>query len=259
MISSQAFALNLFGPLADDSTTARRTLNRLLPDRDIRGDDVVRVEFEQTPDGTRQWLGEMGRQPTQIDVLLTVARGGKPQGFVLVEVKLTETGFGGCRVWKPSRKDQPWTHHRARCLDLSAIIEDPVSQCWMAKTEGRRYWDAMALQDSSIQLDQLAAGSPCPFRYGLYQVMRNRLLADAMRRELRAEWADAVVCLHPENPSVRQEPELVAGESDSVQAFRRFSVENSLQDWRADNVLNTVLAAGGPSAWGDWMKQRYGL
>ena len=155
-----------------------------------------------------------------MDVLFTVRRSGYPIGFVLVEVKFTEQSFGGCRGWQGPEVAEPRNPDRSRCLDLASITQNPGNHCWMAEHEGRRYWQLMNLDDSSIRLQQMSAGSPCPFRHGLYQIMRNRVLADCMRRELAAEWADVAICIHPGNTVVRQQPEQIAGAWDSSRNSR---------------------------------------
>ena len=89
LISSQAFAINIFAPCAEDSTLCINVLRFLLPDRELASGDSAIVCFEHTPGGSRSWLGEEGtRQPTQIDVHIEARR----SGHVLVEVKYTEHG-----------------------------------------------------------------------------------------------------------------------------------------------------------------------
>jgi hypothetical protein len=255
LISSQCFAVNLFGPLADNAGLACTVLKRFLPDRNLTPEDQVSLAFEQTPAGASQWLGERGLS-TQVDVLFTVRRGGRPIGFVLVEVKFTEAKFSGCRGWKKSKSGER-RKLDSQCLDLLGIIRDPSHRCWMVEHEGRRYWELMSAENSSIQLQHLPAGTPCPFRHGLYQIMRNRVLADCMRRELLAEWADVAVCIHPDNKGVRQEREQVAGSSKTVEQFQAIASPRALRDWNVCELLDSTVAAGASVEWGDWMKRRY--
>jgi hypothetical protein len=258
LISSQCLAVNLFAPLAEDSDRALAVLKALLPDRNLLAGDQVSVAFEQTPVGAAQWLGER-RQPTQVDALFTIRRSGQSIGFVLVEVKFTELDFGGCRGWQGSKLGEPQNPDRNRCLDLLGVLQNPTGQCWMAEREGRRYWEIMGREDSSMRLRQLPAGSPCPFRHGLYQIMRNRALADCMRRELGAQWADVAVCLHPGNKAVRQQPEQFAGTLNSVEQFQAITGPQSLRDWDAGNLLDAIQTAGASVQWGEWMRRRYKL
>jgi len=258
LISSQCLAVNLFAPLAEDSARARAVLEEFLPDRHLIPEDQVSLAFEQTPVGAPQWLGER-RQATQVDVLFTVRRDGKPIGFVLVEVKFTEVRFSGCRGWQGSKHDEPQNPDRSRCLDLLGVLQNPMDRCWMAEREGRRYWDIMSLEDSSIRLRQLPTGSPCTFRHGLYQIMRNRVLADCMRRERGAEWADVVICIHPGNEAVRRQTEQIAGTLDAVEQFYAIAGTQGLRDWNVRKLLDAIEAVGVSAGWSNWMSRRYML
>jgi hypothetical protein len=181
LTSSQCFAVNLFAPLSRDASLARSFLAAFLPDRAIHPADCVSVAFEQTPPGMPGWLGER-RQPTQVDVFFTVTRDGRPFGYVLVEVKFTEISFGGCRGWNDDASRSPRSNpDRSRCLDLKRILAAPERHCWMAERERRTYWDIMRANGGSFSFRGLPASAPCPFRHGLYQVMRNRVLADCLR------------------------------------------------------------------------------
>jgi hypothetical protein len=256
LISSQCLAVNLFAPLAEDSKRANVVLGKLLPDRNLLPDDHVSLRFEQTPAAAARWLGESG-QPTQVDVLFTVRRGDRSIGYALVEVKFTEVSFGGCRGWQGSKGGEPQNPDRNRCLDLTSIIQNPTNRCWMVEHEGRRYWEIINRDESSIRPQQLPAGSACPFRYGLYQIMRNRLLADCMRRERGADWADVAICVHPGNKMVRQQTEQVSGKMDIVEQFHTITGSYGLRDWDINMLLDTAVAAGASMKWADWMRSRY--
>jgi len=117
--SSQCFAVNVFAPLAEDSDLAKAVWARIYPHRPLDPADTVLVEFEHTPQGADEWLGER-RQQTQVDVFFTVRRGETTVGHLLVEVKFTETEFGECRGAKPPTAKRAGNPDRSRCLDLGA-------------------------------------------------------------------------------------------------------------------------------------------
>lgn len=73
LLSSQCFALNVFGPLAGTPVLAKQVLAELLPHRSLEKNDEVTVHFEHTPEQAPVWLGET-RQPTQVDVCFIVRR-----------------------------------------------------------------------------------------------------------------------------------------------------------------------------------------
>ena len=257
--SSQCFAVNLFGPLAKNNERARRALQRLLPSRVIGLDDTISVEFEFTPPGARDWLGEKG-QPTQIDVYFKIERSGQCVGHVLVEVKFTETGFGCCRGWKGKSRGQWLNPDRARCRNVSAIVANPKVNCWLASPQGeaRRYWEIISRPDSSLRESAIRAAGECPFRYGLYQMMRNRLLGDELVRHTRASWADFIVCHHPDNKAILELEEAVSVNSDAVTAFRSLSSDDSVHVWNAADVVEKIRSIDNQLAtWESWMHKRY--
>jgi hypothetical protein len=255
--SSQCFAVNLFAPLAEDPARARAALQLLLPGRDLGPQDTVAVKFEFTPEGAAQWLGERG-QPTQIDVYFAVIRSGRCLGHLLVEVKFTEESFGGCRGWKTKKDSASSNPDRSRCLDASAILYSPRGTCWLAEVEGRHYWEIIAQPSSSIRRDAIQGAAVCPFRHGLYQMMRNRVLADELVRRTNASWADFAVCRHPANSAVVVLDEPVRSSSNAIEAFRSLSSEDAIRDWKADDVLTTIRSTDDRLAdWENWMRGRY--
>lgn len=255
--SSQCFAVNLFSPLAADSGLAKSVLNDLLPNRGIQKDDVIKVHFEYTPAGAPGWLGESG-QPTQVDVCFEVTNADKSVGFILIEVKFTEAEFGSCRGWN-GKKEGRWTNpDRNRCLDVHSILRSAESQCWLTQSENRRYWELLNLRSSSISPARLEPASPCPFRYGLYQMMRNRLLADELQRRHPGTWAEFVVCRHPENEQLVRLPEPTLSSTDAFTAFRGLSSQESVLDWHADNILERIMSFSDHlGTWSAWMTERY--
>jgi hypothetical protein len=255
--SSQCFAVNLFATLAKDPFSANRFLRSMLPERGITQADHVVVRFEHSPSGVPERLGERG-QPTQMDVFFEVVREGRIRGAIGIEVKLSESKFGGCRGWNGIRKTRPINPNRERCLDARRVLESPEAQCYMAEEEGRRYWNEMSAVGGSFDLDRLAQQVHCPFRHGLYQMMRNRVALDVFQSITGAEWTEFVVCVHPANLAVARLPEPVAGESNVVAAFRNLIRPSSVLEWDASVVLEAIIAAeGGTEEWAGWMRTKY--
>jgi hypothetical protein len=251
--SSQCFAVNLFAPLKGDALRARKVLELLLPDRSLNDRDSVTVDFEFTPTGSAGWLGERG-QATQVDVYFQINRGDRCYGHVLVEVKFSEVSFGCCRGWKPKSANPD----RTRCLDVSAILSSPDTKCWLAESEGRQYWEIMSRATSSIRKSAIQLEGACPFRNGLYQMMRNRVLADELVQRTGAAWADFAVCCHPANQSVLALPVPVASTLNTFEAFRSLSSSAAVLDWNAEQVLATISDNDkGLADWKSWMTDRY--
>ena len=251
--SSQCFAVNLFAPLAEEPERARKALALLLPNRPIDDSASVSVCFEFTPSGAAAWLGERG-QATQVDVYFRITREDQCRGHALVEVKFSKSSFGSCRGWKPKTENPD----RELCRDVLSILSAPQTNCWLAKSEGRKYWDIMKRPNSSVLESALRRAGPCPFRYGLYQLMRNRVLADLLLEYTGADWADFAVCVHPANQTVLGMRESISSTTDVFEAFRSLSSSGAVLDWNARQVLATI--AGIDDSLGDWerwMSVRY--
>ena len=255
--SSQCFGVNLFAPLADDSVRAKRFLGLLISDRKIEQQDRVAVRFEHTPNGAPEWLGERG-QPTQVDVFFEITRAGDSVGFVLVEVKFTESSFGSCRGWNGKHSGM-WTNpNRARCQNAAELVRSPQTQCWLAEAEGRRYWEILSRPSSSLRMDQIGHAGACPFRHGLYQMMRNRVMADELSSRVPGTWTEFVVCRHPHNDVLSNLKEPIAGSGNAFEAFRTLSSVNAVRDWNAEELVGLVGSTDDDlSKWKAWMNGRY--
>ncbi|MCZ6692034.1 MAG: hypothetical protein O7H41_20805 [Planctomycetota bacterium] len=257
--SSQCFAVNLFAPLADDPQLARKVWHHLWPRREIDVGAVVEVRFEHTPEKAPVWLGESG-QPTQVDVFFTIRRQDRPLGYLLIEVKFTEAKFGECRGFHPRRNAKDRNLDPGRCEDLKGILRDPGGWCWLAETQGRKYWEIMTSPGSSFDLGRVPLPSPCSFRDGLYQMMRNRCLADSLMQTTENVWADVAVCIHPANEKVRVLDNSVAGHEDVVEAMNEMLPDASIGEIDPRGVVEAIRRES--SEWIDWadtMIRRYEL
>ncbi|WP_372453986.1 PGN_0703 family putative restriction endonuclease [Actinoplanes hulinensis] len=183
LVSSQAFAINLFGPLGGDAT---RELFAVL------GLPVQRAEpplLEYTDPADR--LSEASAASphlTQVDVLLRgVTAAGEPVAG-LVEVKLTEPDFGGCSAYQDPENDR-----RHVCRVAAPFGGEPAA-CFQLRRRDpdhppRRYAQVLDLPGRG---STTTPDGGCPFRGGNQQ-MRNVAVAAAMRQS--GEVTHAVVAL----------------------------------------------------------------
>ena len=255
--SSQCFAVNLFAPCSKDPRLANSVLRRLAPELGIRPEDDVVVQFETVFPETGSWMGER-RQKTQVDVVFQVSSGDRVKGLLLVEVKFTEASPGTCRGAKGTEQKGP-NPDPSRCEDLSGLLEDS-QRCYLVETEGRRYWEWMRTQSSPFELDAVATGQPCPFRQGLYQVMRNSVLASAAVSNSYCDWAHMALCIHPDNSSALVLSEAVYGTTNIPDAYAKLTGGSVLRLVDPASVVGVCVSLS-PSLqeWGRWMCGRYQL
>lgn len=98
----------------------------------------------------------------------------------------------------------------------------------------------------------------CPFRHGLYQMMRNRVTLDALQERDGLAWCDFVACLHPGNQDARRLPEPVSDRVEALAAFRTLVQPGALLEWDARVVLEAITESGSaPSGWPEWMRCKY--
>jgi hypothetical protein len=260
LTSSQCFAVNLFAPLAANPALARQVFARLRPGRTLAAGDTVEVALEFTPPMAPEWLGER-RQATQVDAAFIVRRHDDPIGYLLVEVKLGERKLGRCRGARQPGGRSVGNPRTDRCRSFAQVFADPQRECWLAEIEGRTYWGYLRDAAGPFRFDRLAPDSPCPFAGGLYQLMRNRVLAQALVRDGGAEWADFALCIHPGNVSVGALEEPVAGTSNAHAAFRSLlrQPEELIELAPTAIIEATVAAFPALVAWGNWMRERYQL
>ena len=201
--SSQAFAINLLGELDDDE--ALRLWQRLEPNVTDHVDTTF--EYEDPHDELAEAQPARPHK-TQVDVLLRgTDRNGQPH-VALIEVKLTETGFGACTAF-----ESPYNHRRDVCTTPGPWGGDPASCFQLANHDGphrRRYDHFIAATDVPVD------GAPhCSFLEA-NQVARNVALARALVERHEAASATVALCAPTGNRAVwrqwRRCQQLLAGQ-----------------------------------------------
>ncbi len=254
--SSQAFAVNLFGPARFSTVVAKALWNTLPAARDSPSPDQVGVHFEYSgPDDAfaKVELGEAGK-PTQIDVAIEGMFPGGVRRMQFIEVKLSESKFGSCRGAKHG-KNAP-NPAPDRCRSLSQILENPGKQCWLADAEGRRYWQVIGRATSGMNIKADEHGG-CPWQGGLYQLMRNWALARTMLDRGLAARINLAVCVHPSNHAATALTTKVAGADSVVDGFNALAGPTAVSKLDVVEVIQAQDAAGAPKGWRSYMERRY--
>ena len=179
--SSQSFAVNLFGGLP--TAGVRAILTSFFGP--IASVERPVFEYEDPSDRLRETV--MAGQQTQVDVLLEGTKASGERVVLLVEVKLTETDFGGCSGAGDEKNDTPHL-----CSTPGPFGSDPLN-CFKLRNGGagerrtyERYIPISSLPSSSDAFDG------CWYRTSAYQPLRNVALASMLQKEEGVETAVAV-------------------------------------------------------------------
>ena len=181
--SSQLFAVNVFGGLTAEQTTA---VARRIDPTVVAADTPV-LEWVDPLDR----LGEStpaSPHTTQVDMVIRAHRGDGRTHLMLIEVKLTEDDFGGCSAYESPDNDR-----RDLCGHPVAFGGEPAG-CFQLRNKGngppRTYDTYLAAMSAN------ASGAGCPFRGSVNQPMRNAALAASLIAAGETDLATFVLCAH---------------------------------------------------------------
>ena len=179
LLSSQTFAFNLFLPFREGN---RARLSERMSDLVGAKLSVDKVQFEWVPPGAL--LGELdGERPvgdepaTAVDIVLWSRLTDDQRAVVLIEVKLSESGFTKCRG-----PDHPKNDRKEVCESSGHFFTDP-SACFIRglprKQRNRRYWEIFTASHGSVHaaFPGVDMNGSCPFAGHAYQPMRNLAIA----------------------------------------------------------------------------------
>ena len=251
LLSSQAFAFNLFLPFREGS---RARLSERVSDLVGTRLTIDKVSFEWIPPGGL--LGELdGERPvgdektTAVDVVLWGWLENHRRTAVLVEVKLSESGFtdcGGRRSRSNRRKDV--------CRSAKLFFDDP-SACYLHRPLGkhrdRRYWEIFARSHGSVHdaFPNANLNGPCPFAYDMQQPMRNLAIARGLEQEDTVKKAWFALCAHDSNPDV----------AEHWASWKRLLPDPSMAPSLPASEVVGIGEAEGLKDWAFYMRDRYQL
>ena len=185
--SSQVFSLSAFGSLRK-YTEKDEIINSLLCSC---FKDITTGKWTIEPEANdRKLLGEMGNQPTSIDMLFT-----SKDAVICMESKYIEdakTGFGGCGQYKDGNCKGfygPGSDEKCRTQAWCRL------ENWDGKRSPRLYWSLGKRYCKPEVFRMQAHGETCPFFGPFYQLMRNVLFA-ATFAEVKglSHWGVVAIC-----------------------------------------------------------------
>ena len=186
--SSQAFALNVFGPLQPAGVVQ---VFGMLGHHVV---EVDAVEFEFTD--PHDYLNE-GSRRTQVDVVLRGLALDGTRRVALIEVKLTESNFGGCSAYEDTNHDS-----RLVCHQAGLFGGDPCACPQLTgHVHGPRYYDRYLDPPASNIVGRSGAGG-CAVRLGANQAMRNLALGGALVHHGHADQVTFAVCAPAAHPTI---------------------------------------------------------
>jgi hypothetical protein len=142
------------------------------------------------------------------------------------------------------------------------VAADIDKLCWLTRVEHRKYWRYIFARMPKVEWQELSEHTRCPFSGGLYQLMRNRVLGDALRSERGAAWSDVAVCIHPGNAGVRRLRAPFLTEMDIVASANALFGASAVSELGPAQVVEAVVSAQADAdirQWSAWMMDRYRL
>jgi hypothetical protein len=252
--SSQAFAFNLFGPLAVGWQWAQavwepafgkvRAVSFEYPaDGDPDGDDPLEECSPERPHRSR------------VDVRLDHGL----NSTTLIEVKLTEPEFGTCSAAHDSANE-----FRETCTTPDLSLQEIADGCYLVRSAGRSYFrriDGEGALLSAASLQELSDDG-CPFRHGIYQLARNLMIAQHLRNG-GIDVRFAVVAPGREmNPTLHGQRSL-CGHPDLLSLLRsivREEDQETVQFFEFTQVVDRAASLDASArSWADYMRRKYVL
>lgn len=263
--SSQFACLNALFPLRLNLDAARTFLTPCLPG--VRR--VLSIEFEVTGDAAALAFmgdppgGKRGANRTSIDAVVEWLDDAEPSPHAtkphctFIEWKYTEEGFGSCGGYASKGNPNP------RVCETLDPLKNPATSCYLASGASarvrRHYWR----HTPPTWLNALAGATGCPFRGPLYQLWRQRLLAEHFASTGRYSGVNLVAIHWQGNSSLAALPPALSGAARPKESvgqlwnraagpFTEVSIEALLRAY--DAAPTSQL-----SEWREYVRERYGV
>ena len=211
---------------------------------------VEEVCFEWAPPPAV--LVESDRYVTAVDVVLWSWLQDGGRAVVLLEVKLSESGFSNC-----GGRDSSQNARRDVCRSAGVFFDDPDA-CYLIRSDKaevtgrtRRYWEIFSRRNGSVAATFPNADptGSCPFARDMNQPMRNLAIAFGLEQTNVVQRAWYGLCAHDDNKIIRRLwgdwQHMLPGDNPTVALFLP-----------ASEIIR-IGEAEGMAKWADYMRSRY--
>ena len=162
----------------------------------------------------------------------------------LFEFKYTEDSFGTCSKY-----------NKEKCRDLDTY--NHPKKCYLANNK-IKYWDELT-QNGQIKIELIVGKGACPFRSGLYQLMRNQLLAHMLEKTGRYKKVIFGVIYPKQNKALERGVGSIRTVNGQKVAW--CNLINNLDRFLVillDDLLTSVYAYSNDNLWKEFIKEKHG-
>jgi len=260
--SSWVMCANLYFPFRQDLSLITGFLQNVISPN-IKSVDEIELEYAEKGELAPSILlgepvGQRGRNQTSPDVAFKATMLSGSKGIVLTESKFTEHSFYGCS----GRKKDYGNPDKKRCLNFKNVYENKESVCWQLNwkkkgRENRKYWNYLTISDYGRSVLKY-----CPAAVAGYQLFRQQAMAEGYLQNGAYGYVASCVAHDGRNKPLERCLRTTGIDDFTLGWGRLFKGKSEFKafthqkwvDWVRKNDKNGVW-----KAWGEYIKERYGI
>jgi len=198
------------------------------------------MEFEYTD--PLNLLNE--KKQTNVDLAMEWLDDDCNINLFLFEFKYTEDSFGTCSKY-----------NKEKCRDLDTY--NHPKKCYLTNNK-IKYWDEL-IQNGPIKIELIVGKEICPFRSGLYQLMRNQLLAHTLEKTGRYKKVIFGVIYPKQNKALERGVSAIRTVNGTEVSWCSL-IKNSdrFQVILLDDLLTSMFKHSNDNSWKEFLIEKYG-
>jgi hypothetical protein len=161
----------------------------------------------------------------------------------LLEFKYTEDSFGEC---------SKYNKEKCRYLDT----RNQSKKCYLTN-KGIKYWDELT-QNGPIKTESIVGKGACPFKSGLYQLMRNQLLAHMLEKTGRYKKVIFGVIYPERNKALERGVSAILTNGPKVAWCDLLNSPDRFLVILLDDLLTSVYEYSNDNLWKEFIKEKHG-